>query len=69
MTTVNATYVTAISVTDPDTGGKVDVEIWKDPSSDGIFGIDASFLDQVSESIASPYNPGVMLKLPSEEVK
>jgi len=40
-----AKFVKEISVTDPDSKGDVEIEIYKHPNG-GMFGIDASFLDQ-----------------------
>lgn len=40
-----ANYVTEITVTDPDTNAPVAVAIYKDETSGGMFGVDASFLD------------------------
>lgn len=47
------TFIKTVTVPDPDTDGDVEVEIWKDNTSGGIMGIDASFLDQCPEF----YNP------------
>lgn len=41
------TYIKEITVIDPDSGGEVEVEIWKCQTTGGIFGVDASFMDQV----------------------
>jgi len=60
---VNASFITQIVVTDPDTGARVEMEVWKDPTSGGLFAIDASFLDDVTEEIPSPFNPHVSLHL------
>ena len=56
MTTVKATYISTITVVDPDSKGQVEIEIWKDPESGALLGLDASFLDMVSAKVASPYN-------------
>jgi hypothetical protein len=64
-----AKYVTEVTVKDPDTGGDVVVEIWKDTESGGIFGVEAEFLDQEQpESISSPFNAGTYLVIPEAEV-
>lgn len=47
------TFVSEVSEQDPDSGGVVHVELWKDNNSGGIFGVDSSFLEQVDEF----YNP------------
>ncbi len=63
-------FVMEITVPDPDTGEPIAVEIWKDPESGGLFGVDASFLDQVREDgIPSPFNAETRLRLPAEEVE
>lgn len=61
-----AKYVTAVTVKDPDTGGDVSVEIWKHPGG-GLFGVDSSYLDQVSTVIQDPFSdePGSKIELPT----
>jgi hypothetical protein len=66
---VKAKFITCIKVTDPDFGGEVEMEVWKDPTSGGLFAIDSSFLDQVEETFQSPFNPSVTLSLPEDEIK
>lgn len=56
MIKVFAKHIKVIEVTDPDTGATVEVEIFKDPQSGAIFGIDSTFLVQQSEQVYSPYN-------------
>jgi len=46
-------YIEDVMVRDPDTGGFVEVEIWKLPSG-AMIGVDASYLDQVTEVIVDP---------------
>ncbi len=58
---VNARFVTQVTIKDPDTGEPVEMEVWKDPTSDGLFAIDASFLGAVAEEIPSPFNPDTTL--------
>lgn len=48
---MSSIYVTEVTVIDPDTGGEVVVEIWKDSVSGGMMGVDASYLE---------YNDGLM---------
>jgi len=43
-----AKYVKDIVIQDPDTGGDVDVTIFKHEGG-GLFGIDSSYIDQVAE--------------------
>jgi len=52
-----AKYVKDIVIQDPDTGGDVDVTIFKHQNG-GIFGMDTSYLDQVAEE-CSGGNPVV----------
>ena len=47
MKNYKAKFVTSVTVIDPDSGGEVNVEIYKDSQSDGMFGIDSSFVEQV----------------------
>lgn len=68
---VIAIFVTEISVIDPISNLPVEIEIWKDPISGGLFGIDTSFLDQVSEGIVSPFavDEDIVLLLELPEIK
>ncbi len=63
---VDARFITEITVRDPDTGDSVELEVWKDPVSGGLFALDATFLDQVAETIPSPFNPHSILRLREE---
>jgi hypothetical protein len=63
---MKAVYVETIEVTDPDSGGQVSVDIFKDPESGGMFGVDSSFLEQVENKVPSPFNPKTMLELEEE---
>ena len=69
MKTMKATFVKEITVIDPDSGGEVELEVWKDPSTGGIFALDASFLDQVKDIIRSPFDPSVALELSETELR
>ena len=60
---IKAKFVDAITVIDPDSKGEVIVEIYKDPVSDGMFGVDSSFIEQVDNIVPSPFNKNVQLKL------
>lgn len=55
---VKAKFVQKISVIDPDTGNKVDMEIYKEEGG-GIFGVDASYLD-LEEPVLSPFGNGII---------
>ncbi len=47
----------------PIEGTSTELEIWQDPTSGALFGVDASVLDQVNDGIRSPYNPAIALRL------
>ena len=47
-------YVCEIAVRDPDTGNVVEMEVYKH-SGGGMFAIDSSYLDQVSDVIYDPF--------------
>ena len=49
------TSVTQITVTDPDTKLGVDVSIFKDAESGGMFGVDSSFLSNTDEPVYNPF--------------
>lgn len=57
---VRPVKVTEVAVQDPDFNDgehEVNIEIWKDTVSGGIFGIDTSYLEQVRDiGIPSPFN-------------
>jgi len=55
---IKAIYLNEVAVTDPQSSGMVMVEIWKDPISGGLFGVDASYLEQVTREIPSPFDKG-----------
>lgn len=60
----DAIFIQEITVIDPETKGDVQVEMWKDPVSGGIFGIDSSFLESEDiKVIASPFNRSTQLRL------
>ena len=60
-------FIKVIHVADPDTGGDVELEVWKDTESGGIFAVDSSFLDQVEYMVNSPFNDE-KIELPQEQV-
>ena len=75
MKEVTGKFIKEISVTDPEGGGEVAVEIWKDPESGAMFGGDSSFLDlyrphknKVDTNdvarIRSPFNERTLILLP-----
>lgn len=58
---IKAVYVKEVLVHDPDTNGDVDLQVYKDPESGGMFAVDASYLDQLNSKIPSPFNKGTTL--------
>jgi len=58
---VNGKFVAAITVLDPDTGGEVEIEIWK-LENGGMIGIDASFLEQVGGPVWSVFDRQTVIK-------
>lgn len=61
---VEGVFIKKVLVIDPDSKGEVEVEIWKDPVTGGIFGIDASFLEHTDRKfIVSPFGKNVTLRL------
>jgi hypothetical protein len=65
---VRARFISQLIVRNPETHEAVELEIWQDPSSSALFGVDASFLKQVSDLIPSPYNPAVTLHLHEDDL-
>ena len=66
----NANFIETITVIDPDTNAPVELEVYKDEQSGGLFAIDSSYLDQVVDNeIPSPFNKYYMLKLVYTSVK
>ncbi len=58
-----AKFITEIKVTDPDTGNIIEVEIFKEIQSGGIFGVDSSYLlanEEEDETVTLPslFNDG-----------
>tara|TARA_R100001594_G_scaffold91871_1_gene126126 strand:- start:835 stop:1032 length:198 start_codon:yes stop_codon:yes gene_type:complete len=47
-------FIREISIIDPDYDGPVAVEVWKDLASGLLFGVDSSYLEQVSSTIFNP---------------
>lgn len=59
---IKGKYVKTIKVTDPDSGGEVDLAIYK-METGGMVGVDESFLANTDEPVFSPYDSGVELNL------
>ena len=55
-----------VVVTDPDTGNDVDLCVYTDPQSGGMFAVDFSFVDQDTDVVPNPFIPGEVLVLPCE---
>jgi len=65
---VAARFAGDISVMDPETGDEVELVVFKDPISGGMFAIDFTYLDQIEpDSIPSPFDPTVRLILNEED--
>lgn len=58
---LKAAYVTEVKVEDPDSGTIVTVGIYKDPDSNGLFGAEKRFLEQIWQHVQSPYNEDTLL--------
>lgn len=50
-----AIHAGSIMVKDPETQADIDLEVVKDPVSGAMFAVDASFIEQVEESVNSPF--------------
>ena len=75
MKIATAKYVKDIVIQDPDTGGDVDVTIFKHEGG-GLFGIDSSYLDQVAreddlgnEYINDPFDGHQLILEYPDEIK
>lgn len=53
----SARYVDVAKVIDPDSNALVELEVWKDEISGGLFAVDASFIEQVDAVVTSPFGP------------
>lgn len=65
--TTRPVFIEEIAIQDPDTKEMVEIEIWKDKTSNGIFGVDSLFLEESSSNIPSPFNFGELFDLKTEE--
>lgn len=56
--TGHAYFVCEVTVTDPDTHGKVELSVYKDIASGGMFALDNSYLLTVSDDkpVIEPFN-------------
>ena len=62
-------YVKEVTVTDPDTQLPVDIVIYKDRSTDAMFGVDSAYISRLGddEGVISPVSgKGVILVEPEE---
>jgi hypothetical protein len=68
MKITTATFVKEVTVTDPETNAPVNIAIYKHNSIGGMFGIDASFIEQNFEddeipTITDPFVNNAILEL------
>ena len=59
---IKAKYVGAVGLNDPDSGLRVEIEIFK-LETGGMIGVDSSFLANTMEPVYSPFDEGVELEL------
>jgi hypothetical protein len=64
---IQTKHVQCVTVIDPDSGGEVEIEIRK-LESGSMVGIDASWLDADEGPTYSPYDKGVELAIPDDEL-
>jgi len=67
MAVEQAKDVTTVFVTDPDTDNEVELCVFKD-SGGGIFAVDLSFIDQVSDVVPNPLQNGSLIHLTAGEL-
>lgn len=60
-----AVFVTEVTVTDPDSGMPVEVSIYKDTVSGGLFGVDTSYVLSLGDegTVIEPFNGQSVLLL------
>lgn len=63
--TVRPVFLTELCYRAAD-GSEEPLEVYRDPSSGGVFALDATFLDQVTEFVVNPFNPQVVFDLREE---
>jgi len=51
-----AKFVQEFTLADPDTGEAIRMEVYKDPTSNALFAIDASYREQNAGPVRSPYH-------------
>lgn len=56
---MKAIYVNTVIITDPDTGNEVSVQIFKEESG-GMFGVDASYLQDDDAEVNSVFGNGLL---------
>jgi len=49
-------YICEVTIWDPESQAHVVMEIHKDAYTNAIFGVESSYLDQVSQFVRDPYN-------------
>lgn len=60
-------FIQEIQVIDPDSNAPVDVAIYKDVESGGMFGVDSSYISQEIGPVYSPFVRGVTVDIDSSE--
>ena len=65
---IKTKYAAHVTVIDPDNGLPVELEIRK-METGGMVGIDGSYLEQDVGPVYSPYDKGVLLEIPDDEVE
>ena len=60
MNTTRAISLATVLVEDPDSREGVELAVYKDPVSRGLFAVDASFIEQVSVFVPGIYNSGTL---------
>ena len=53
---LNGVFIKEVTVIDPDSNAPVELEIWKDQETGGIFGVDSSFLEAESGYHYNPFS-------------
>jgi len=73
MKTTTATFVQQITVIDPETNAPVQLSVYKHDSSNGMFAIDSSFIEQNFEddetpTVADPFTNNAIVELIEYEI-
>lgn len=73
MKTTTATFIQEVTVTDPETNAPVTLSVYKHDTTNGMFAIDASFIEQNFEddetpTVADPFVNNAILELVEYEI-